>query len=160
LNSAVEDLREKNSDLNCKLQDSYTSLERIRRETNQQITALELENQKLALKDATNQEETVRIKLDYSALLKQLLELSNSTLGISAPPSKEAPVVRETTSVFAKSIVSDQMKEQRRGVSGAQERRPASASSNCYLCSKQPFGIMRMCQCGSLCGKRAHSKWR
>jgi DNA repair exonuclease SbcCD ATPase subunit len=195
LNSAVEDLREKNSDLNYKLQDSYTSLEKIRRETNQQITTLELEKQKLALKDATNQEEIARIKLDYSALEKQLLELSHrnqittvnhlddvtahnskkndynyfgdnkskiaqdsgsGTLGISAPPSKEAPVMRETTTVCGKSIVSDQTKEQRSGVSGAQERRPASASSDCYLCSKQPFGIMRMCQCGSFCGKRAH----
>jgi len=194
LSSTVEDLREKNSDLNHKLQDSFTSLEKIRRETNQQITTLELEKQKLALKDTTSQEEIARIKLDYSALEKQLQELSNrnqittvnhlvdvtadnskndendfggnkskiaqdsggGTPGISARPSKEAPVVYESTSVFGKSIVSDQTKEQRRGGSVAQVRRPASASSDCYLCSKQPFGIMRMCQCGSFCGKRAH----
>ena len=27
---------------------------------------------------------------------------------------------------------------------------------DCYLCSKKAFGIMRMCQCGDICNKRAH----
>jgi hypothetical protein len=168
-------------------------LEKMRRETNQQITTIELEKQKLAIKDTTNQEEIARIKLDYSALEKQLQDLLNRnlstkpnhlnaataqvskiddndsggtnskiaqdhgsvTLGIDAP-AKEASVARETKNILGENIGSDQTKEQRRGGSEEQVRRSDVAALDCFLCSKQPFGIMRMCQCGSSCGKRAH----
>lgn len=193
LNSVVEELREKNSDLSFKLQESFTSLEKMRRETNQQITTIELEKQKLAIKDTTNQEEIARIKLDYSALEKQLQELvkrnlstkpnhlnastdqiskiddndsdgtnskiaqdhGSGTLGIVAP-AEEVSVARETTNILGGNIGCDQTKEQHRDESEEQVRRPDVAALDCYLCSKQPFGIMRMCQCGSFCGKRAH----
>jgi DNA repair exonuclease SbcCD ATPase subunit len=200
LNQVVKDLREKNSALNVKLQESFSCLEQLRRETNQQITSLEMEKQKLVMRDTTNKEEIAKIKLDYSALEKQLEQLSksnnptttdkpsdeaalpqrkidrndaDSTKSNTAleeghiPPfcivdtSKSSPFFTKHTGVTEtnapeKNICSNKMKEQHKSGGSIQQKLGAAAASDCYICSKQPFGIMRMCQCGLFCGKRAH----
>jgi hypothetical protein len=214
LNQVIKDLRDKNSSLNAQLQESFSCLEQLRRETNQQITTLEIEKQKLAMKDTTNKEEIAKIKLDYSALEKQLEQLSKNNLPTTtdrpsdeaalpqkiidrndtdstksniaqnsfsmlgrneekapaAEPVKEncsvdtlksSPFFTKHTSVTAtkapeKNFCSNMVKEQNKSGGSIQQKHGAAAASDCYICSKQPFGIMRMCQCGLSCGKRAH----